>query len=149
MKPIYVAGPVIRRWQSHPEVHAIYATLEREAESLGIPLHLPYSESELESMSPKEFVTEITNRLSNFEAVIAVYHDRDPSTASESAIAALSGKRLLIVTDDTGLVPRLLRGLPGTMDVVSAGDLSALRRALTTLAEGDPALGPAREPVLA
>jgi hypothetical protein len=144
MKPIYVAGPVIRRWHTEPEVSAIYETLTREAEDLNLQLQLPYSEQELERMAPREFVEEIRNRLDTVDSVVAVYHDRDPSAAGESAIAALAGKRILIVSKNPTSVPRILRGLPGVIDVVGTTDLGRLRNGLLSLGEGDTA--PARTP---
>ena len=74
---------------------------------------LPYSELELEKAEPAAFFEVVQERVGRSDIVVTVFTGGDVSAGVEAGLAAMLGKKQLIVTDDPRRLPRLLRGLPG------------------------------------
>lgn len=131
MANIYVGGRVLREGEfAPPKVLAAYDVIGAVAASTDTKARLPKGEPRLDRMQPPEFVDEIRKRIAASDAVIIVHAADDPSAAVESTIAALSGKRHLVVVEQPGLAPRLVQGLPGIVRVIpiDSPDLKAAIR---------------------
>lgn len=120
---IYIAGPVDRYWRKLPRwINDCYEFLRKEslrgALSTMHPI-IPDSKSDLEDLSADTFTKEILGRIRDCSGVIAVFLPDDSGTPVECAIAALSGKRVLLIyhDDDIKRMPRVLRNLPGIKTV--------------------------------
>jgi hypothetical protein len=128
MPAVYVSGPVMRaapEWDLAPWVQEAYQALQGTLRAWGAEAQLPRAESGLERQPPREFFHAIKKRVTSAQAFVGVVGEGDMSTAVEAAMAAVAGKKLLLVVEDGAQVPRLLAGLPGMVGVIEASDLPA------------------------
>jgi hypothetical protein len=106
---IYIGGPLNRPKRALPFwVNECYNIIEQATQ-----VKRPLVESTLDQRDASSFCGELRNRIGASDGVIALFLPDDNSTPIECAIAALSGKRVFVLTEDLKVVPRLLTGLPG------------------------------------
>lgn len=156
MAAVYVSGPVMRsapEWDLAPWVQEAYETLQAALKARGAEAQLPRAETDLERKAPREFFHAIKKRVTGAQAFVGVVGEGDMSTAIEASMAAVAGKKLLLVVEDGAEVPRLLAGLPGMVGVIEFSDLASglddrLSMLLGTNARGRvaKASGPSRPP---
>lgn len=119
MSKIYVVGPVIRsgRWFRRgdwpdPVYHAINAV------GGGTEFVLPSSEASLESADEQAFYNAIYQRIKSSDGVITIISPNVISGAIEATLASTLGKKQLVIAKTLSDVPRMMRGLPGVVEVV-------------------------------
>jgi hypothetical protein len=118
----YVSGPVVEELAG--SIGSIYAVIQRH-----LPQHavdLPLRSRDIDALSPENFFIAVSNMIRKSDAVITVLTDNDQSCPVESTIASLMHKPQCIMHVPKA-APRLLRGLPGVVDVrnIGSGDLTA------------------------
>ncbi len=114
MAIVHVAGPVIRdRLRGGGWVRDAYSAIAQAARDIGSDTTLPYSEPELERAEPAAFFEVVRGRVGRCDIVVTVFTGADVSAGVEAGMAAMLGKKQLIITDDPRRLPRLLKGLPG------------------------------------
>jgi hypothetical protein len=128
MASLYVAGPVIRGLLNSlpPSIATIYRLIFQAAERLNIDAKLPEATLEMELANPERFFEGTVEAIESSDAAITVFTGSDVSAGCEATIAALSHKRQLFIVEDQTNVPRLLRGLPGVVEVASAKEPDVL-----------------------
>jgi hypothetical protein len=120
MPQLCVSGPVIRHsaeWDVEPWVQHLYELVER-ASPKGSKVLLPRAEPDLERKQPLEFFHVMRRRLGVASAVVAVFTPGDVSVAIETTMAAIEGKKIVVIAENPEEIPRLLRGLPGVVETM-------------------------------
>ena len=126
MAAVYVSGPVMRstpEWDLAPWVQGAYERLQAALHARGAEAQMPRAEADLEAKAPRDFFHAIKKRVTAAQAFVGVVGEGDMSSAIEASMAAVAGKKLLLVVEDGGSLPRLLAGLPGVVGVMEASDL--------------------------
>jgi len=128
MPTVYVAGPVIRGLLHHlpPSVAKIYRLIFQAAQQRQAHANLPEATLEMELASPAQFFERTVEAIRSSDAAITIFTGSDVSAGCEATIAALSGKKQLFIVEENDNVPRLLRGLPGVVEVVSGKEPEVL-----------------------
>jgi nucleoside 2-deoxyribosyltransferase len=131
MATVHIAGPVVGRrtpvkgWVAHA-----YQEIMQSSRDLNLEAMLPEAKPELEAAEPDAFVEWNRQKIDSSDIVITVFAHDDVSAGVEAGMAALLGKQQLIVAEDVSRVPRMLRGLPGIVGVLPAGDRRALSQGI-------------------
>jgi hypothetical protein len=79
----------------------------------GCQVLLPRVAPELQAREPSELFHAIRKGVGGTAALIAIFTPGDVSVAIETTMAAVDGKKIVLVAETPEDVPRLLRGLPG------------------------------------
>ena len=126
MSQVYVSGPVVRhsaQWDLEPWVKSVYDRMENDA-VWGRRILLPVVQPELDAKMPLEFFHAIRKRMANATGVVAVFSPGDVPVAIETSIASAEGLKIVLIAEDPGSLPRLLRGLPGVVEEMSPEQFS-------------------------
>lgn len=137
MATIYIVGPVPRSGATGQALHDFYGLVERELASFGWAAAPPRSEGELQRMSPEVFAREIFQRIKDSDGMVTVLAEGDQSAPVEATFGAVNGKKQLIVADSPERVPRIIRGLPNVIGVVSHLNTTDVRRGVAQLCGRD------------
>lgn len=135
-RQMYVAGPVFE-WGSGR--HKIFEAVTEEAARLGSKVVLPVRDEYVDQLEPTRFTEHIVSEIEEADGVVTILAAGDQSVPVESAIAAMKGKRQIIVAEDGHKAPRILAGLPGVVDVVRFDDHEALAAGMSRLTMPDEA----------
>ena len=102
MATVHVAGPVIRKDRGPREkwVGEAYRAIVQAARKLDSDTILPYSEPDLELASPATFFESVRDRVGRSDLVVTIFTGGDVSAAVEAGVAAMIGKKQMIITDD-------------------------------------------------
>ena len=134
MPTLYVAGPVLRRMSREERefsLYSIYQGIVAVCREQGWDCQIPELEEELDKLSPREFVSEITRRLSKASAAVIVLTSGDQSVPVEATLTVSMGIPQTIALYRMREAPRMLVGLPNVTAVVnidSSEDLLAVIR---------------------
>lgn len=132
-----VSGPVIRQtaaWDLPEWVQGIYTNLQAGLRQHKVEARLPIAEPELEQKEPREFFHAMHKRVSSSVALVSVFTSGDVSAAIEASMASVAGKKILVIAEHPEEVPRLVKGLPGLIDVLDAASMpEGLEAALSRL----------------
>jgi hypothetical protein len=118
---VYVAGP-LKPDEEHPYrvrsswTQRVIRRIRAEAEHVGVRLLLPESDA-IDPAHPNAFYREIDRRIAGADAVISILADGDRESAVEAMLASTHGKPQMIVAKSPHQVPRILRGMPGVVEV--------------------------------
>ena len=105
----YIGGPVQRPGTKLPKwIYECYTIISKTTNAMP-----PSVERQLETLEPSLFNREIHRRIYESEGVVAVFLPGDESTPVECAIAAMLGKRVLLIAAESESVPRVLSGMKG------------------------------------
>lgn len=126
MRTLYVAGPVV----DPNEVPEVYRTIADWGAARGWEVRLPLLSAETMAMPPENFVKLIAEEIDGSDAVLAVVIEGDQSVPSEITTAAWDAKPQVLVAEQPGRVPRLLRGQPGVIAVVKSDEIGRALGAL-------------------
>ena len=132
---VFVAGPLWREGtKDAPALHDFYGRLQVEGERAGASVQIPYENKALALLDATSFTDEITRRIRNADAMLAVLLEpsgsRDFTNVSigwETQVAAQAGKRVCIVAKDPRHVPRVLRAFSGDRHVYAIANLDYQR----------------------
>jgi hypothetical protein len=114
---IYVSGPPVDKIERGKDLHiVIYRTIKKLTKGKH-DVVLPIKTPELSKLSEQDFYNEMSRRISEAEGVISVFVEGDQSTPVETTIASAKDKPQSIL--EIGSAPRLVRGLPGVLEVVA------------------------------
>jgi len=129
---VYVAGPVERAWRLLPDwVVTCYELIESASERTGSIARRPYAEKDLDALGAEKFSAEIQNRIKKADHVVAVFLPNDPSVPVECAIAALTGKRVMLIHNEARGLPRIFAGLGGLrLELWGSTTANSIRRFL-------------------
>lgn len=118
--PVYIAGPVPRSTTRQPVwVRECYRVIEDVVRAMPrYQARLPYADPLLEGMEARGFAAELTRRIASADSVIAVFLPDDQSVPVECALAAVAGKRVLLLHEAGTRIPRILAGMPGVTTAV-------------------------------
>lgn len=137
MATVHIAGPVVGRGTAvRSWVGDAYRDIMASSRDLNIGATLPEATAELELAEPDDFVEWNRRKIESSDIVITVFAHGDVSAGVEAGMAALLGKQQLIVAEDVARLPRMLRGLPGIVGVLSVEDRRALRDGIRSFMQG-------------
>jgi hypothetical protein len=94
----------------------------------------PLLERGLDELEAQSFSREVFRRIRDSEGVMAVFLPGDSGTPVECAVAALSGKQVLIVAEPFMAVPRVLLGMPSVrVTTFDSGTSKAVERFVNSI----------------
>jgi hypothetical protein len=114
---IYVSGPPVDKIEYGKELHVvIYRTIKKLTEGKH-DVMLPIKTNKLSKLSDQAFYREMSRRINEADGLISVFVEGDRSTPVEATIASAKDKPQSIL--EVGSAPRLIRGLPGIVEVMA------------------------------
>lgn len=111
-RTIYLAGPVVNERDSEG-VAALYEQLAKTATMYGWVCRKPLRTKELDTLEASAFTQQIAERIRHAAHIVYFWQPGDDSGPVEATLASIMRKPFDIVVVGRGVVPRIIRGLPG------------------------------------
>ena len=115
----YVSGPVVDELNEKELVGRIYLLIEKILK--GHQVELPLRSRDLDKLSPTRFYDSVRKLIKKSDGVISVLAGEDLSGPVESTLASIR-KKPQCMMEMSASAPRLLRGLPGMVDVTTINE---------------------------
>ena len=140
---VYIAGPsdfealLSQSPNDKRRVRDVYNRILEATSELRYQAQMPVSDPYLASLTPRAFYDKIAERIRSADAVIWVCTPGDMSGAVESSIAAVAGKKQLILRAPAPNLPRMVSGQPGVAAISGVDDTPELKEVVKSFLADD------------